>query len=918
MGWTLSRMLVGRERERQTIDALIAGARLGRSAVLLVTGDPGIGKTALLTDVAESLDGMRVLRATGSEAERDLPFAALDQLMRPGAADLERIPPPQARALGIALALQPGESADRFAVGAAVLSLLTRWCEDRPLAVLVDDAHLLDQPSAEALSFAARRLLADSVLLMLGARSGERSVLTEAGLPELRLGGLDADATRRLATAVAGRAVGARQAAALQDATGGNPLAVRELARDSSPTRGGSPDSPMPVPGTLSERFAARAAGLDAAARTALLVAAASDGDVAVVGGACERLGVPMSALAAAENAGLVGVAGDRVRFAHPLMRSAVYAAASPDARRAAHAAIVDALPAGDLDRRAWHRCDATLGADTAAADEIERVGARAGNRGAHAVAATAFERAAVLSAAELDRSRRLVLAGGAAWRAGDPDRSLGLLDRIGPLATAPADAARVPAVRGMIAARNGDLESARAALTAAAVAFEPLDRDEAVRLHAESLLASYHLADAGGASASADAIAALLALGVGGWADAVGSISIGMATVLSGGHGSERIRAGVDVLVAGAAEHGRMPATWRTFGALWLREAETGRQLLEDAVEDHRALADLGELPSILWYRAVDNAGTDAWARAAVDYSEAISLAREFGQTTVLTMGLAGLARVEGRSGREESCRAHAAEALALSAQRNIRMARAWSDLALGDLELAVGRAEAAVAAYARIDEWLAAAGILDPDLSPGPDRVEALLRVGRGDEAGLLAVDYDRRAQRKGQPWARARAARALGLVCDDGDLDRLFGAALELHATTPDRFEEARSRLAYGSRLRRARRRVGARPHLQAALDAFEHLGARSWAALAADELTATGSIARRRDTGDAELLTPRELQIALLLADGRTTREAAAALFLSPKTVEYHLRHVYTKLGIDSRRGLADRLRDLPSG
>ena len=186
------------------------------------------------------------------------------------------------------------------------------------------------------------------------------------------------------------------------------------------------------------------------------------------------------------------------------------------------------------------------------------------------------------------------------------------------------------------------------------------------------------------------------------------------------------------------------MPATWRTFGALWLREAQTGRELLEDAVEDHRALADLGELPSILWYRAVDNAGTDAWARAAVDYSEAISLAREFGQTTVLTMGLAGMARVEGRSGREESCRAHAAEALALSAQRNIRMARAWSDLALGDLELAVGRAEAAVAAYARIDEWLAAPGILDPDLSPGPDRLEALLRVDRGDEAGLVAVDY------------------------------------------------------------------------------------------------------------------------------------------------------------------------------
>lgn len=281
-----------------------------------------------------------------------------------------------------------------------------------------------------------------------------------------------------------------------------------------------------------------------------------------------------------------------------------------------------------------------------------------------------------------------------------------------------------------------------------------------------------------------------------------------------------------------------------------------------------------------------------------------------------MLALALAGEARVLGRSGRADDCRTQAGEADRLCADRNIRIGRMWAGLALGDLELALGRADAAAQAYARVDRLQTETGVADVDLAPGPDRVEVLLRLGHADHARQVAADYQLRAERKGQPWALARAARAAGLVGPDDELDHWFPTALARHGQTPDRFETARTHLSYGVRLRRARRRVDARPELQAALDLFDDLGAAPWAQLAAEELTATGTAARRRQSRDVDLLTPRELQIALLLADGRTTRETAAALFMSPKTVEYHLRHVYTKLGIDSRSALARRL--TPSG
>ena len=339
---------------------------------------------------------------------------------------------------------------------------------------------------------------------------------------------------------------------------------------------------------------------------------------------------------------------------------------------------------------------------------------------------------------------------------------------------------------------------------------------------------------------------------------------------------------------------------SWLVMGPLWLREADAGRALVQTALETARAQAALGVLPSLLERVARDHAAATEWATAEVEFDEAIRLARETGQRTQLVAALAGLAWLEARQGREQACRAHAAEARALSADLGIWLYETWAIRALGELELALGRtAEAALL----LEEETARhrqLGIGDVDTSPAAELVEAYLRLGRPEDAAVKADELEGQAREKGQPWSLARMARARGLLAEDEELDAPFEEALRLHERTPDAFEAARTRLAYGGRLRRARRRV------QAKLDA------RPWAERARVELAATGETLRRRDPSSLDELTPQELQIGMLLAGGKTTREAAAALFLSPKTVEYHLRHVYRKLGVGSRPELAVRL------
>ncbi|SFF85409.1 ATP-binding protein [Blastococcus tunisiensis] len=905
-------MLLGRERERSLIAGLLSGARVGQSAVLVLTGDAGIGKSTLLDDAAASAAGMQVLRATGTESETEVPFGALLQLLRPALVHLDRIPAPQAEALGSALALRPGTGSDRFAVGAATLSLLSRFAEDGALVVLVDDAHLLDQPSAQALVFAARRLTADPVVLLAAVRDGRPSALTDAGLPVLHVGGLSPAASGELLTST-GRRLGSSVAARLHEATGGNPLALLELVDDVPLVESLPPGAPVPVPARIARAFALRADRLSAPARTAVLVAAVGGADLAVVARACGLLGIDAAVLDEAEAAELLRVAAGVVAFRHNLVRSAVWSEAHPGLRRDVHRAVAAALPEDDVDRRAWHLAEAALGPDEDTALVLDAAAARARDRGAHAVAATASERAARLSPEPAGAVHRLVAAADSAWRAGLAGQATALLARAEELPQPPALRVSASGLRGTIAARTGSVESARDELMAAADLSAPTDPDTAILLLADAILACFILADIATVADAAARIDRLVYRAVTEPARWTAAVATGGAGVLTGHGGPERIRRAVRLLrPEGPLLRDPRLAPWLVLGVLFLRERGTGRDVVTTVVDDLRRRSDLGGLPFLLFLIARDQATDDRWDLAEVNYTEGIQLARETGSTSDLAACLAGLAWLEARLGREAACRAHAAEALEICAPRHLATFQVWSLSALGGLELALGRPQQALEHLRRLDALLAGVGLVDVDLSPAPELAEAMVHLGRTGEARAQAARHAARAAEKGQPWALARAARAVALTCEDPEFDREFARALDFHERTPDRFELARTQLAYGARLRRARRRVDARVQLRAALDTFDALGAAPWAEQAAGELRATGETAQRRGADTVGDLTPQELQIATLLAGGRTTREAAAALFLSPKTVEYHLRHVYQKLGVSSRAALSSRL------
>jgi DNA-binding CsgD family transcriptional regulator len=905
-------VLVGREPERRRISALLAGARLGEGAAVLLVGEAGIGKTALLDAVVAGAEGMRVLRATGTEAEADVPFGGLLQLLRPVLGLLDRLPEPQATALARALDLRPGAGGDRFAVGTATLSLLSRAAEDRPLLVVLDDAHLLDTPSAQALLFAGRRLTADPVAMVAAVREGREGLFREADLPGLPLAGLPRADAEALVTGT-GRQVAGPSFDRLYAVTGGNPLALLELADEAQALGTLPPGTPVPVPKSVARAFARRADRLSPAAREALLVAAAGGEDAGPVLAAVSALGLPRDALEEAEDAGLLRVSAGRIAFRHDLVRSAVYAEAPAGTRRAAHRALAGCVGPADADRRAWHLEAAATGPDEEAALALEATARRARGRGAHAVAARASERAARLSADRADRARRLLAAAGSAWQAGAGEQAIALLERTASLE--PDQEVRTPAaaLRGAIAARTGSVATARDVLTAAAADVDGSDPDAAIELCAEAVLASFVLVDAVVLTELAGRLDRLAAHAGSEQARWLSDLAAGVAGVLTGRGGPERIRAAV--LRASTDERFlgvRRLEPWLVLGPLFLRESGTGRVLVGTVVDTLRRRSDLGGLPFLLFLVGRDQATRDRWDLAEINYAEGAHLARESGSSTDLAACLAGWAWLNARQGDATSCRAHAAEALRISGDRELRLFEVWSLSALGELELARGEAAAALEHLTDLDRRLADMGLLDVDLSPAPELVEAWLRTGHADRAADAARRYAAGAEDKGQPWSLARAERSLGLVAPDDVFEDHFERALAQHADTPDVFETARTRLVYGARLRRARRRVDARGQLRPALSAFESLGAAPWADRAAAELRATGVTAQRRNSGEPLDLTPQERQIAGLLAAGRTTKETAAALFLSPKTVEYHLRHVYQKLGIGSRAELAARL------
>ncbi len=898
-------MLLGREPERQEIDRALERARSGESATLALVGEVGIGKTALLDHAAERAAGMQVLRARGIESEAQIPFASLLELLRPALLALERIPRPQAVALESALALRPASAQERFAIGAATLSLVAAYAEQGPLAVLIDDAQWLDDSSAQALLFAFRRLVADPIAVLLTVREGEPSLLDGADLPTLRIGGLSSED----AVALLGD-VPKPVAQRLHTATAGNPLALLELAVDTPDVELLPESAPVLISTHLSRTFVRRVHGLDDRVRRALVLAATCDsGDLPTLERAAGRLGIELTSLTAAETAGLVSLRSGSIEFRHPLARSAIYADASASERREAHRALAAALPDRDVDRRAWHLATAAVGIDESAAAALEQAGVRSRDRSAYAAAASAFERAARLVGGDERRARLLYEAADSAWLAGLPERALALLDQARTSAGDAETLIEIDQLAGHIAARRGPVMRGHAILVAAA---ERADPDRAVAMLAEAASACLYAGNAAEMTSAAERARAIVPPDASIRTRFLAAMAFGMAGVLGGdaAAGASAIRDGIALAESSheLREDLRL-LPWLAIGPIFLRESGAGRPLLEQALATARERAAVGSLPFLLCLIARDYATTDRWAVAESTYSEAIDLARESGQRTDLAFGLAGLAWLQARRGREDECRAGAAEALALCPDLGTRFDEVWATAALGELELAIGEAERASTQLQHQQQLLVELSITDADLSPAPDLVEAYLRVGRVEDAERVAAEFVAVAEAKAQPWSLARALRCAGLVAGDQSMTRCFEQALIHHAQTPDAFEEARTRLAFGERLRRARSRTLAREQLRAALTTFERLGARPWADRARGELAATGETVRRRDPSTMDDLTPQELQIGLLLTAGKTTRETAAALFLSPKTVEYHLRHIYQKLGIHSRGELA---------
>ncbi len=901
-------MLLGREQERQEIERALARAHAGASTTLALVGEPGIGKTALLDDAVARAGGMRLLRARGIESEAQIPFASLLELLRPALSLLDAIPQPQAVALEGALALRPAPAQERFAIGAATLSLLAAYAEQGPVAIVIDDAHWLDGSSAQALLFAFRRLVADPIAVLLAVREGESSLLDGADLPTLRIGGLSSDDAATLLPGLAPAA-----ALRLHGATAGNPLALLELESDAHDLAFAPEGAPVLIPARIARAFVRRVGLLDEPARRALVLAATSDsGDLPLLGRAAAGLGVDVAALAGAESAGLVVLRAGVVEFRHPLARSAIYADAPAAQRREAHRALAAALPDRDVDRRAWHLAAAAVGADEAASSALAQAGARSRERSAYATAAAAFERAGRLAADPERRAGLLWEAAETAWLAGLADRAVALLDEARATSADTARIVEIDELAGHIATHRGPVMRGHAILTAAAGRADP---ERAVAMLSEAAGACFYAGDPVEMLAVAERARAALGSDPSPRARFLAATAMGTAQIFGGdaAAGAVSLHAAI-ALAEGSAElrDDLKLVPWLATGPIFLRETGAGRSLLEHALASARARAAVGALPFVLNLIARDLAGADRWAVAESTYREAIDLARESGQRTELVFGLAGLAWLQARRGREQECRALAAEALALAGELGARLHVVWAAAALGELELALGEEGRAVEHLERRRDLLRELAITDADLSPAAELVDAYLRLGRVEEAERTGEEFAAAAEAKGQPWSLARALRCRGQLAGDDGLAAPFEAALAHHANTPDAFEEARTRLAYGQRLRRARRRVLAREQLRSAADTFERLDARPWADRARAELAATGETLRRRDPSTVDELTPQELQIALLLGEGRTTRETAAALFLSPKTIEYHLRHVYLKLDIHSREELAAAL------
>jgi DNA-binding CsgD family transcriptional regulator len=910
-------MLLDRLSEREVLDRLLEAVRAGQSRVLVLRGEPGVGKSALMEYVVEQASGCRVARAAGVQSEMELAFAGLQQLCAPMLDRLERLPPPQRDALGTAFGLTTGVAPDRFLVGLAVLGLLSEVADERPLVCLVDDAQWLDRASLQALEFVARRLFADSVGLVFAVRQpGAEQAL--AGLPELVVEGLGDGDARALLGSVIRWPLDERVRDRIVAETRGNPLALLELPRGLAPAElaGGFGLPVQSLPTRIEESFQRRMVPLPAETRRLLLVAAAEPvGEPTLLWRAAAALGIGAVGAAAGGSQGLFEFGG-RVTFRHPLVRSAIYGAASPQDRRDAHRALAEVTdPHLDPDRRAWHLAQATSVPDETVADELERSAGRAQARGGLAAAAAFLERSVELTLEPVRRAERALAAARAQAQAGAFDAALRLLATaeagpLGELRRAQADL-----LRGQIAFASSRGSDAPPLLLAAAKRLEPLDVGLARETYLEALSAAMY---AGRFVAGSDlreaAHVARAAPSASQPPSAPDLLLDGLALLITEGYeaAAPTLKRALRAFSSeGISRQEALRWLWLacpTAVRLW--DDESWDFLSARYVQLARDAGALGVLPIALNQRAGLHVYKGEFAAAACLIEEAAAIAGATGSQLPPYASL-GLAAFHGRQ-------LQASQLIETSAKDLVRRGKGvgptlleWMTAVLNN---SLGRYEEALAAAQRAGEdsydlvfstWAAV------------ELIEAATRSGVPEHAAGALERLSDSTRASGTDWALGIEACARALLSDGDTAEGLYREALDRLGRTRVRVALARAHLLYGEWLRRERRRMDARQQLRTALEMFDTMGAEGFAERAERELLATGETARKRTVETSSRLTAQEAQVARLARDGLSNPEIGARLFISRRTVQYHLGKVFAKLDITSRGQLNRVLPEEPN-
>ncbi|WP_374455412.1 AAA family ATPase [Nocardioides sp.] len=898
--------LIGRELERAALRALVEHARHGTAGSLVLRGDPGVGKSALLEDVVEEAAGTTVLRTRGLEVEAPLAFAALHRLLRPLARLREQLPGPQAGALAVAFGEDDGTAVEPFLVGVATLSLLTAAGEEGPVLCVVDDAHWLDPASAGALLFCARRLGADRVALVFGARSG--SGFDAPGVEQLVLGGLDDTGARQLLAERWGTRPTGDVVERLVAETRGNPLALLELPGELTAAQlEGAAALPAQLHLTdhVEQVFLDRCRRLPEPVQRLLLLAAADDtGRLDVLSRASALLGADEDAVQAALDSGLLQEAAGSVALRHPLVRSAVYQASSRADRRRAHRAIADALAgAGEPDREVWHRAHAAEGQDERLVEALADVGARSQRRGGYVAALAAYERAAELSA---DRARRAaLLAAGArsAWACGQAARARTLLASARDGTEDPILLCDLARLRGHIEVNIGSaseahrifVEAAHDVLAhdpgraleigAAAAVMRTFGADSGTPLRAGDLLEATDGDDSARSRCLRQLLVAMTHAAESRWAEAVAALDLALAL---GEHVDDR-----DVLwnLGNAAlQLGDDRAQHRFYSYALSRARESGAvtgvvYCLQRLCFAHYCLGDL--------------------VAVRVCAEEAVALAETIGQPAMTALPVAWLTLLAAEQGRDD----HAdlarrldellgAHPLGITADP-VRDLACW---AAGARAVGEGDLPGAVHHFARLRMPFVVR-------MTTAERVEAAARAGDTATAASWTDGLAAFAEGSGRPWAVTTLALGRALTAADGEAEPFFREAVAAPEDGSRRLDVARARLAYGEWLRRSQRRVDARQQLRPALDTFREVRLEAMADRAEQELRSSGETARKRDPSTLLQLTPTELTIARLVSSGMSNKDVAAQCWISPRTVAFHLRNIFAKAGVTSRGELA---------